>query len=172
MGWAKNIRKILDIWEIDKEWNVIATMTKNAWKKEVEKAAEKRNKIMLSEECMIRQRGEEKCKTKTKSILKILDSPTYKRQALPILTRLTSIESRALIMGRYGMLDCRANFSKGYGGKLCEACNVIDDEMHRVNFCQKYYSINRYDNPFLFVQSFCLRFLKHVLFFACHFQTV
>ena len=102
---------------------------------------------MLSEECMTRQRGEEKCKTKTKSILKTLDSPSYKRQALPLLTRLTSIEARALIMGRYGMLDCRANFSKGYGGKLCKACYVIDDEMHRVNFCQKYDSINRYDNP-------------------------
>ena len=61
--------------------------------------------------------------------------------------KLTSIEARALIMGRYGMLDCRANFSRGYGGKLCEVCNVIDDEIHRVNFCQKYSTINRYDNP-------------------------
>ena len=84
---------------------------------------------------------------KTKSILKILDSPTYKRQALLILTRLSSIASRALIMGRYGMLDCKTNFSKDYGGKLCKACNIIDDEMHRVNFCQKYYPINRYENP-------------------------
>ena len=71
VGWAKNMRKILDSWEIDKEWDVIATTTKNAWKKEVENATEKRNQIMLSEECMIRQRGEEKCKMKTKSILKI-----------------------------------------------------------------------------------------------------
>ena len=59
MGWAKNMRKILDSWEIDKEWDVIATTTKNAWKKEVEIATKKRNQIMLSEECMIRQRGRE-----------------------------------------------------------------------------------------------------------------
>ena len=65
------MRKILDSWEIDKEWDVIATTTKNAWKKEVEIATKKRNQIMLLEECMIRQRGEGKCKMKTKSILKI-----------------------------------------------------------------------------------------------------
>ena len=54
------MRKTLDSWEIDKEWDVIATTTKNAWKKEVEIATKKRNQIMLSEECMIRQRGEGK----------------------------------------------------------------------------------------------------------------
>ena len=96
---------------------------------------------------MTRQKGEKKFKTKTKSIIKVLDSPNYKRQALPILMILTSIEARALIMGRYGMLDCRANFSRDYGGKLCEECKVIDDKRHRINFGQKYSPINRYDNP-------------------------
>ena len=33
VGWAKNMRKILDSWEIDKEWDVITTTIKNALEK-------------------------------------------------------------------------------------------------------------------------------------------
>ena len=49
------------------------------------------------------------------------------------MKRLKCIEARALIMGRYGMLDCKANFSMGYGGKMCNECDVEDNENHRLN---------------------------------------
>ena len=53
--------------------------------------------------------------------------------------------TRALIMGRYGMLKCRANFSSGYGNKSCPKSNKIDDERHRINYCPVYQEINLYD---------------------------
>ena len=49
-------------------------------------------------------------------------------------------------MGRYGMLDCRSNFSMGSGAKMCSVCNVIDDEMHRMNDCKKYRYVNWYES--------------------------
>ena len=48
-------------------------------------------------------------------------------------------------MGRYGMLNCKANFSSGYGGKDCATCNKVDDENHRINECIKYRAINLYE---------------------------
>ena len=146
VGWAKNIVKTLIKWGLDKEWDEIASTPKNVWKKEVEKAAEERNKINLSNGCQTKQRGASKSKTKTKTILEIVESPDYKREPLIFLKDLTCIETRALIMGRYGMLDCKSNFSMGYGGRLCEQCNAVDNEDHRMNECEKYCNINRYDN--------------------------
>ena len=146
-GWAKYIKKVMATWEINKGWDEIAAMHKNAWKLEVMRAAEIRNKELLSQECQTRRRGVSKTKTKTKTIIEAMESPSFKRQPLPILKRLKCIEARALIMGRYGMLDCKANFSMGYGGKMCNECDVEDNENHRLNDCPKYSSINRYDNP-------------------------
>ena len=66
----------------------------------------------------------------------------YKR--VPLL-KLPSIQTRALIMGRYGMLDCKTNYAVKYGGKNCLDCNMLDDEAHRINDCVKYSSVNRCD---------------------------
>ena len=44
------------------------------------------------------------------------------------------------------MLDCRANFSNGYGGKMCDLCCIHDDEKHRMNECVKFRSVNRCDD--------------------------
>ena len=48
-------------------------------------------------------------------------------------------------MGRYGMLDCKSNFSMGYGGKKCIECDIVDDETHRMNDCPKYRDVNLYE---------------------------
>ena len=53
--------------------------------------------------------------------------------------------TRAVIMGRYGMLNCNANFSSGYGNKNCSTCGVPDDESHRINYCIKYKEVNLYE---------------------------
>ena len=45
-------------------------------------------------------------------------------------------------MGRYGMLQCAANYSMGYGSKLCKECGVTDDEDHRINHCKLWSDIN------------------------------
>ena len=40
----------------------------------------------------------------------------------------------------------RIIFSKGYGTKNCDICGVVDDESHRINWCQKWGDVNRYHN--------------------------
>ena len=47
------------------------------------------------------------------------------------------------MMGHYGMLQCAANFSDGYGGKLCDKCGFNDDENHRINICPKWHNVNQ-----------------------------
>ena len=60
------------------------------------------------------------------------------------IMKLTRLKARAVIMGRYGMLDCANNFENKYHSKICGTCGDTDDECHRVNFCRKWESINYY----------------------------
>ena len=55
----------------------------------------------------------------------------------------SAVVARAFIMGRYGMLKCKSNFSHGSGQKLCDVCNVTDNEDHRINHCTVYETMNR-----------------------------
>ena len=144
-GWAKTIQHTLEQWELESDWEIIATKPVNTWKREVHQAAEKYNKEKLLEDCQTRNRGTSRLKTKTKSLVEKIQNDNYKRIPLPIINNLTSIQTRALIMGRYGMLECRNNFSMGSGVKTCGVCNVIDDEMHRMNDCEKYRYVNWYE---------------------------
>ena len=145
ISWAKRIKEVLQLWGLEEQWNEISKKTKGQWKKEVQEAAEKANTRKLHEECQSKGRGEAKAKTKTKTIIDKLNQPTYQRKPLEIMKYGSVLVTRALIMGRYGMLKCRANFSSGYGNKSCPKCNTIDDERHRINYCPVYQEINLYD---------------------------
>ena len=81
----------------------------------------------------------------TKSILSKLETPNFKRKPLEIMNHGSVSVVRAMIMGKYGMLKCRANFSMGLGQKNCETCGTVDDESHRINDCVLYRDINLYD---------------------------
>ena len=109
--------------------------TRNAWKKEVEQAAERLNKSAIKSNCIARKRGEETIKTKTKTIVPFLDDQNYSRKPQSFVMQNNKLIARAYIMGRYGMLQCAANFSCGYKGKNCSDCGVVDDEGHRINYC-------------------------------------
>ena len=50
-------------------------------------------------------------------------------------------ECKAIIMARYGMLECGRNF-KGTLEYQCRSCNVIDDEEHRLNHCIIFKDLN------------------------------
>ena len=45
------------------------------------------------------------------------------------------------MIARYGMLECGNNF-KGTMNAFCDSCKVLDDENHRLNYCEKYNDIN------------------------------
>ena len=76
-----------------------------------------------------------------KSIINEIDKQQYTRKPLEIMEYGSTIATRALLMGRYGMLACKANFSCGTNNKNCQ---TVDDENHRINFCPKYENINLY----------------------------
>ena len=146
IGWAKQMIDLLESWQLPQDWAEIASMPLPIWKNHVKIAAEKQNIKRLNNDCESKLRGETKLKTKTTFVSESLQNPAYQRKLDSFLTQFQSIlYTRALIMGRYGMLQCANNFSNGYGGKLCKKCDEIDDEAHRINSCITWRSINLYD---------------------------
>ena len=99
------------------------------------------NRKKLRDDLFTKSRGEDKQKSKTRTILDHIDNPSFSRKPMEFLNH-SVLVGRAIIMGRYGMLECAANFENKYGGKQCRTCNVIDNESHRINSCKVYESIN------------------------------
>ena len=144
IGWAKQIDETLTKWGLEADWDKIKEKTKNEWKRQVETAADKINRERMLKECHKKERGEEVIKTKTKRLVQKLQDDAYSRQ--PFMNKNNKPIVRAYIMGRHGMLQCAANFSNGYGGKMCGKCGVEDNENHRINFCTEWSGINLSDN--------------------------
>ena len=146
IGWAKQICEILERWELNQNWEEIRLKTPGQWKGEVKRAMEIMNVRKLREECETKSRGETKQKTKTKFVIDSVNDGDYSRGPDKYILRNHSItHTRALIMGRYGMLKCANNFSNGHGTKLCDRCKVIDNEDHRINDCTKWEGVNLVD---------------------------
>ena len=145
-GWAKSIKATLRSWDLEEQWDVIAQKSKGEWRNEVEIAAEKINKEMLKNDCITKERGNSKPKTKSKTILQEIEKIDYERKPLKIMDQGSVIVARAMIMGRYGMLKCKANFSGGNGQKLCNVCKETDNENHRINHCILFKSTNYYES--------------------------
>ena len=100
----------------------------------------------LKEECQAKKRGVSIEKTKTKSIITEIENPDYQRRPLRVMNKGSVIVTRVVLMGRYGMLKCRANFSSSFSSKNCPKCDVVDDESHRINYCSVFRSINLCDS--------------------------
>ena len=101
----------------------------------------KKDRTRLLKECHKNENGEEVPKTKTKSMIDILETEHYTREPLKILMSLTKNEGRTLLISRYGMLECGKNF-KGTLSDQCLICDMHDDEEHRLNVCTKYTESN------------------------------
>ena len=143
IGWAKQVMDLLDKWGLEQNWEIIKEKPFREWKREVTAAAEKMNIARIKEECESTSRGDTKIKTKTTFALNTVVSPNYIRKPdLFINSHNSILHTRALIMGRYGMLRCNNNFSNGYGTKMCDNCKDLDTESHRINYCKKWSGIN------------------------------
>ena len=74
-------------------------------------------------------------------------------------------------MGRFGMLKCANNFSYGHGTKMCDKCNVVDNESHRINDCEKWADTNlanrsqkvTFDDIYLDDNERCLKVVEIIL---------
>jgi len=145
IGWAKNVCETLDAWNLERDWQKIAGFSGKEWGKMVKEAAELKNRERMKEDCYTKIRGQEREKTKTRNLIQILDDSSYQRGPSEFIKLNNVLLARAMIMGRYGMLQCAANFEKSYGGKNCKECGVLDDENHRINDCKTFKDINLYN---------------------------
>ena len=114
----------------------IRIKTPGEWKTQVKRAVEKRNKDRMKENCLTVAQGERKIKTKTKSIYETLREETYVRRPKEEILKCSKLETKALIIARHGMLECGSNFP-GTLKRICDSCQQIDNEEHRLNHCKK-----------------------------------
>ena len=142
VGWAKQIEENLVDWSLETSWETIASKSRNEWKRQVHEAAERKNKGKILGECYKKERGNSTIKTKTKRLIPLLENNEFKRGPQPCIIKNNKLIARAYIMGRYGMLQCAANFSNGYGGKDCKKCKLEDNEEHRMDQCIEWSNVN------------------------------
>ena len=130
-GWSKCIKQKLNEYGLEEEFQAIKSRTKGQWRGEVAKAVEAKQKERLEHECK-RENGE--AKEKTRHVLEQIQDPSYSRQPSPVMS-LSRSRARIILIARYGMLDCAANYSHSYKSKICGVCQILDDENHRLNGC-------------------------------------
>ena len=145
INWAKCIDEKLQEYSLCTEWDEIRQKTKMQWKNEVTAAVEEHHRKKLKENCVSHTPTGEHINTKTKDVFKRVET-TYSREALPELIRQNKQRTRTIILARYGMLECGANF-KGTIPEMCRSCNIKDDENHRMNDCCAWQERNKFLNP-------------------------
>ena len=134
VGWYKQIKKTLNSYGLEENLNIIKTIPAPIWKATVRDAIERKNKQKLLDNCHRKEGDMIVPKTKSKSILKTLENSDYARKPCNEILSLSKNECKSLIIARFGMLECGANF-KGTMNHKCVTCDVIDNEEHRLNHC-------------------------------------
>ena len=146
LGWYKRIVETLKRYQRSEDFDQIKVTPFGMWKSIVTEVTEQKNKEKLIEECHRIENNIKIRKTKTAFIVDELLHPTYQRKPKPEIMHLTKQETKTLITARYSMLECGKNY-KGTMQELCNQCNNIDDEEHRLNYCSRFNDSNfYYDN--------------------------
>ena len=143
IGWVKMIKESLNEFQLPIDFVQIARLRPIEWKNNVKQAIEKKNREALIENCYKKQDDKKEIKTKTAHIIEKLNHPSYRRETKKEIYHLSKKETKTLIIARFGMLECGKNY-QGTNKKICGACNVIDDEEHRLNACKQFKEINYY----------------------------
>ena len=112
IGWASQINKKLNEYDLKTSWKEIAKETKISWKNAVVMATERMNKEKLLDMCY----SKKKEKTKSKYIIDKLKSEHYDRRPLQNLLCKNRLRARIQLISMSRMLDCAVNFKHGYGG--------------------------------------------------------
>ena len=146
LGWAKTVLKTLQDLDLPTDFSVIKNKRPNEWKNLVNQKIEIKNKTRLLEECYKVVEGRRMEKTKTKHIIEQLKNEQYMRAPSPELQSLTKQKAKTILISRFRMLECGANF-KGSMNSMCQTCRKNDDEDHRLNHCKRFRATNYYDDP-------------------------
>ena len=145
IGWAKTIKQTLLTLDLPTDLSVIQNKGPIEWKNLVKAKIEIKNKKRLTDDCYKIVDGQKTKKTKTKHIIEQLENEQYIRMPSPELQSLTKQETKTILISRFRMLECGANF-KGSISTVCQTCKKHDDETHRLNHCKRYRDTNCYDN--------------------------
>ena len=111
----------------------------------VKTAIEKKHKERLAESCYKDSNGKRTPKTKTISIVDQIENETYRRAPVREILYMTKNELKTVMIARFGMLQCGKNH-QGTMKQICDTCNCIDDENHRLNYCKKWKDRNLSDS--------------------------
>ena len=141
IGWAENIQEKLTTYGLEMNWDVIKTKTKPQWKDEVTRAVNKFNGKKLLESCSSQTPTGTKINSKTNYIHEKLLSTQYIRKPLEELTKRNKQQAKTIILSRNRMLTCGRNY-KGTMNQICQDCNMMDDENHRLNECAVWEDVN------------------------------
>ena len=144
LGWAKSINETLNDLDLPTDFSTIKEMTKRQWKRIVDAKIEVQNQNRLISECYKTDNNTKIRKTKTAHITDIIEGSTYIRGPTTELLYCDKLETKTLIIARFGMLQCGKNY-KGTMSETCNYCNVIDDENHRLNDCPLLRNVNLAD---------------------------
>ena len=143
IGWSKSIRQCLREFGLETDFAVIKTYTHRQWARTVKEKIKTYNKNRLINECHKMENGKKIRKTKTEHIVDKITSNDYEIEPCPTLIQCTKQETTTLTIARFHMLECGVNY-RGTLRDTCQECKVIDTEDHRLNYCKKYASTNRY----------------------------
>ena len=144
IGWAKTIKQTLSSLDLPTELSTIRTKRPNEWKALVDEKIEVKNRTRLVDDCHTTIDGQKVRKSKTSHIVDLISAETYIRKPSPEIHNLTKQETKTLIISRYRMLECGANF-KNSRSVTCSTCNATDNEDHRLNHCIRFRATNNYD---------------------------
>ena len=110
VGWTKQVRSMLVLYQLPTDFTTIKNTPFPHWKNYVIAALEKRHKERLLEDCHKKEHGQPIPKTKTTSIIDEINNVNYKRKPCNEIMSCNKAECKAIIMARYGMLECGRNF--------------------------------------------------------------
>ena len=145
IGWAKTMKQTLLSLDLPTDYTVIQNKSPNEWKRLVNAKIEVKNKTRLTEDCHKMVEGRKVRKTKTAHIVDQLENEQYLRAPSPELRYLTKQETKTVLISRFRMLECGANF-KNTIDTVCSVCKKRDDEDHRLNHCKRFRTTNHYDD--------------------------
>ena len=96
IGWAKNIKVILNDLSLPSDFQEIKNTPKNIWKQKVKLQIEKANTEKLRKDCHNTQTQQPK--TKTASIVPHINHPDYKRETTKELLESTKREAKTIML--------------------------------------------------------------------------
>ena len=145
IGWARAIKSTLIDYSLPTEFSTIKSIHPTVWRNTIRREIDKKNLERLLSDCHKKVDGTLSAKTKTKSLVDKLKDPNYKRKTQNELNNATKQETKTIVTARYGMLECGNNY-RGTLNRICNQCDDLDDEDHRLNYCAKWRNVNLYDS--------------------------